>query len=403
MRRSYAGLATLAALFSLAGLVACEPTTPTSRSVEGDLGLARVGHTQGDNCWADFDADGRPDLLALNHGDEPGAQVILDEGTGPLIATYAFPARDYHSCAAADFNGDGLLDVYLGTGGCEGLCGSYPKRLYLQQRSATGALAFSGDVAAAWHADDPTGRGRDAVTLDVNGDRRSDLFVANEEPKLHPSSNHLYINTGGAFADVTTTYGIPAEQTATCADSGDTNGDGLSDLVVCGGAGARIYQSAGKSLIDVTPGNLSTRDLKDARFADLNGDHHLDLVATGFQRVFVRVNDGQGRFPADTWSYPTSSAVDLGVGDADGDGDVDIYVVNRWTCDGCTNRPDALLLNSGGGTAFAALPGLPTTTEGNGDSAEILPSWRGGRGSLIVVNNGRWTTGPRQAIKVTGQ
>jgi hypothetical protein len=57
------------------------------------------------------------------------------------------------------------------------------------------------------------------------------------------------------------------------------------------------------------------------------------------------------------------------------------------------------MLNRGDGKHFVPLE-TPQETSGSGDSAEILPNWRGQGGALIVVNNGRNVTGPRQAIEV---
>ena len=68
------------------GALAMEPDAAGAAEVAAEdvgsaTGLARTVSTQNDNCWADFDGDGRLDLVVMNHGHRDGAQLLTDTGS----------------------------------------------------------------------------------------------------------------------------------------------------------------------------------------------------------------------------------------------------------------------------------------------------------------------------------
>jgi VCBS repeat protein len=364
----------------------------------------------GDNCFANFTGDGRPELLLMNHADPGGAQLMADPGSGAFVQQTAFPAWDYHSCSPADFNRDGRLDVYLGAGGCAGggceyegcnLCPDYPKRLYLQDPDGS----FR-DVASAWGVTEPTGRGRSSATFDVNNDGYPDLFTGNELPVNYPSPNRFFLNVGGThMVDATALYGLPSSTAVGgyCVHPGDYDRDGFTDLIVCGYGRTYLYRNVGGTrFVDtgVTANITPTRPLRDAAWEDLDRDGDLDLLQQTWDAVYVRLNSG-GRFGGDAYRLGTANGgYNLGTGDVDGDGDVDFFAVTARPRGATSNPPDYLMLNNGSGTGFTRLA-TPQVTAGDGDSATILPHWRGRKGALIVVNNGHADDpGPRQAIEI---
>ncbi len=383
-------------------------TDVTADDVGTVTGLARTISTQGDNCWADFNRDDRPDLVLLNHGHVDGAQLFTDPGNGAFVLRASFKkvdrngnSWDWHSCAPADFDSDGDTDLYLGAGGCMGTCPSYPKSLYRQNADGT----FT-DVGAAWGVTEPTGHGRSAATLDANRDGRPDLFVGNEPPVDFPSPNRLYLNAGGThMTDATSSWGLPVDTGlgGACVEPVDYDGDGFTDVLVCGAERTYLYRNVdGTRFIDAgaAAGIVPTRVINDAAWEDVDGDGDPDLIEITWNRVYVRRNTGGGRFVADDYSFGVGSGgVDLGTGDADGDGDVDLFAVVTRPGGATTNPQDFLLLNDGSGTSYTRLD-TPQVTEGSGDTATIQPNWRGSGRSLIVVNNARSGSGPRQAISV---
>ena len=84
----------------------------------------------------------------------------------------------------------------------------------------------------------------------------------------------------------------------------------------------------------------------------------------------------------------------MAAGDVNLDGAPDVYVVQG------ENKlyPDIMLINDGDGASFHATP-IPQVSEGEGDIATAIPSWRGTGRAAFLVTNGKWTTpGPSQLI-----
>lgn len=183
---------------------------------------------------ADFDNDGRQDLaVALS-----GRLVFLKnrgEGKG-FEAGPEFEQDDSSAVCAADVNGDGLLDVFIGNyeGGQqkEGVVrpdeiynatNGSPNRFYLNEggfrfRDATKECGFDVGVrrmtlAASWE------------DFDADGD--PDLYVANDF-----GPNCLYRNEGGKFTEVAAELGAEDPSTGMSVSWGDVNRDGRFDAIV---------------------------------------------------------------------------------------------------------------------------------------------------------------------------
>ena len=117
---------------------------------------------------------------------------------------------------------------------------------------------------------------------------------------------------------------------------GDVNGDGLPDLFVCGMETANaLYLNQGnwkfKDVAEESGVACSGWRLSGAVFADVDGDHDMDLVLTSLMdgRNFMFLNDGKGRFTENLrvkWVYnPRGGSVSVDLADVDGDGDLDMY------------------------------------------------------------------------------
>jgi Na+-translocating ferredoxin:NAD+ oxidoreductase RnfD subunit len=169
---------------------------------------------QGDGCAAaDLNGDGRPDLIVTTTN---GIKLLWNNGNGTFTegarAAGMTASGWYTGVAIADVNGDGRPDVFVAgyTRPYEPVPNSlngFPTNLvgvrdllYLNEGNGPDGRARFREVGvpAGLEASDFS-HGLGATFLDVNGDGRPDLYVANDE-----DPNQLYLNVpwpGGAKAD----------------------------------------------------------------------------------------------------------------------------------------------------------------------------------------------------------
>jgi hypothetical protein len=264
---------------------------------------------------------------------EDGAPVPVTFEEGTHLATKVYcggPTKDHileSACggvALFDYDGDGLLDIYLVTG-----AELTPERERIPHPNALyhnlGGWKFE-DVSkkarvdlAAW--------GSGACVGDVDGDGRLDLYVTNW------GSNVLFRNRGdGTFEDITATAGVAAGGWSTGCTFFDADGDGDLDLYV-----ARYVETTWDSLVHATR-TLVWR----------NGPHVMVGPAglLGESDLFFE-NVGNGRFVEATDRHGlTDRAKAYGFGvvatDYDDDGWVDLFVAND-------SNPNFLYHNLGNG------------------------------------------------------
>jgi Na+-translocating ferredoxin:NAD+ oxidoreductase RnfD subunit len=181
-------------LFENAGGTFRDVTSPTH------AGLA----VQGDGCVAaDLNGDGRTDLAVTTTS---GVDVLWNEGG--MFRTVALPTNGWYTgVASADVNGDGRPDLFVAgyadpNDPVAGSLAGFPTNiagvrdlLFLNE----GGDRFREVGVAAGIESNSFRHGLGVQFMDVNGDGRPDLLVANDE-----DPNDLYVNVpwpGGAQAD----------------------------------------------------------------------------------------------------------------------------------------------------------------------------------------------------------
>ena len=169
---------------------------------------------QGDGCTAaDLNGDGRPDLIVTTAN---GLELLWNNGNGTFNegarAAGMTASGWYTGVAVADVNDDGRPDIFVA--GYTRPYSSVPNSLAGFPTNLVGVR----DLLYLNEGDGPNGRARfrevgiqagleasdfshglGATFVDVNGDARPDLYVANDE-----DPNQLYVNVpwpGGAKAD----------------------------------------------------------------------------------------------------------------------------------------------------------------------------------------------------------
>jgi hypothetical protein len=248
----------------------------------------------------------QPDTLLHNLGMRDGRLRFED------VSDRSGIHRDYGGAlgvVAADFNADGLPDVYVGNDGL-------PNQLWIQQPDGRFTdQAFLSGVAVNMDGATEASMGVEAADFDADGDL--DLFMTH----LLGETNTLYINDGhGWFEDRSLSTGLAAPSKAYTAFGTawtDLDNDGWQDLFIANG------------------------DVKAIAALARQGDPY---PLRQPNQLFM--NRGQGRFEEVSAFEPavTSPAeVSRGVvhGDIDNDGDIDLLVTNN-------SGPVRLLINTRG-------------------------------------------------------
>jgi hypothetical protein len=305
--------------------------------ITGGLGLVH----------ADVDGDGDADLLVLRgawqgrFGRQP-MSLLRNDGHGRFTdVTYASGLADRpcptQTAAFADYDGDGDLDLYVGTE----WAASVPCASQLFRND--GGLRFTDVASAARVENQRVARG--VAWGDFDDDGRPDLFVSNWN-----ADNRLYRNRGdGTFEDVAGAAGVRAPWSSGAVVTLDVDQDGRLDLFV---AAATPFHAA-------SPGDDRYDELGPMRAAVAST---LGLPHDGETGRLYR-NRGDGRFDDVTAAFGIARVLHaggVGVGDLDADGFEDLYVGTAYA--GYEGILPNVLWRNTGGKGFADV----TTAAGMG-------------------------------------
>lgn len=254
----------------------------------------------------DVTGDGLDDVYIGGAAGFPGTLFLQREDGGFVEASQRQPwvaDQQYEDWGALffDADGDGLEDLYVASGGYH-LTSVSPllqDRLYRNQ----GDGRFARDTAAFPPMVTSTAS---VTAADFTGDGRLDLFVGGRlVPRSYPYPTRSYLlrNDGGRFTDVTETMAPELIQPGgmiTDAVWVDFSGDGRLDLVTAGTwMLVRFYENDGERLRDVTGavGLPATRGWWYSLAAgDFNHDGHPDLVAGNLGLNFAYQTSPESRF-----------------------------------------------------------------------------------------------------------
>jgi hypothetical protein len=303
---------------------------------------------------ADFNGDGRPDIFFADQGMDappsPGYQntLVLSAPGGKLVdATDNLPQQsDFsHSAAAADIDGDGDVDLYVGnTWGQTDL----PPQILLNAGRA-GVFTVAAGRLPFPVEDNDYGAFTTSEFVDVNNDNSPDLILGDAGDDLAGGKESLILlnNGGGYFAKLANAIPEPpfSMNQALDIDATDLNDDGYQDLFInytkqeyYGRYIQILINNQDGTFRDETAARLPQSENYDpwivwVYLLDLDMDGHLDIVATpvsGSGPLFY-LNIGDGTFRPLPNLFNISSGLLFTFLDIDQNGFLDVL----WSYGGC--------------------------------------------------------------------
>ena len=305
----------------------------TFRDIAGKAGLDLENYCSS-AVFADFDNDGDADVF-IGRTFERSLFFANEEGRfadrSGTLAVSALP-NFVTSVSAADFNGDGLLDVYFSTYAHDDTWDRLREVLELMPRSQARELLArrrkghrfrdhygppnmllvnrgSGGFAEA-PQNDQLALWRNtfqSTWADYDGDGDPDLYAANDF-----APNNLLRNDGGRFSDVTAETGTADIGFGMGVSWGDYDNDGRQDLYVC-----NMYSKAGQRIMGQIPG-------LDPRIVMLAGGNSLFRNQGGRFRKVSGVEPPSLLVEKVGWAWGGQFA------DFDNDGFLDIYSLSGY-------------------------------------------------------------------------
>ncbi len=181
-----------------------------------------VGYSPTCIAPGDYDNDGKVDLAVPLNGTEEVA-VYLGNGDGtfqsPILSTVDLPNGDTFNdagCAAADFNGDGKIDLAAWGGA----------GVYVLQGKGNGSFNATAYPVPSTNGNGGDGNWPQLFVGDYNGDGKADIATAPGESQ-GPSAIDVFYGNG----DFTFNQTIPYTYSGgIMIGSGDLNSDGITDL-----------------------------------------------------------------------------------------------------------------------------------------------------------------------------
>lgn len=242
--------------------------------------------------------------------------------------------------AAADVNGDGKQDFYLGA------ASGYAGQLFMQTDSGEFVSQLLDAKDNIWHED------LDAVFYDADADGDLDIYVVsggNQDAPGHQNyQDRLFLNEKGVFTRSVNVLPM-MYHSGGCVRPYDYDGDGDLDLFVGGRHFAQNYPYPGQSYLlenTVETGELKYKPVTDellpeltnigmvtdALWTDINADGLTDLMVVGeWMSIKAYIQTEEGFEDQSTqWLAGNTTGwwFSIDQGDFDGDGDMDYVLGN---------------------------------------------------------------------------
>lgn len=328
-----------------------QPTTPGSGGFYPQAVVA-----------ADFNGDGQLDLATAIHL-ENTVSVVVGNGDGTFQAPRTFTCASPHSIRAGDLNADGKADLVVSndTDNLRVLLGHGDGTFQPPQAITAPPQISPGNTQLG-----PLAQHLDSVAIaDFNSDGKLDLVAGGGthyenvtyygplDPPDIESHDDYYANVLLGNGDGTFRLtGITSTPNPVSPDAGDFNNDGRLDLLTGGGVlpgnGDGTFREFVRSTGSVGLGGASHP------VGDFNGDGKLDVLSADYYTPVLMLGNGDGTFRPGQYLEATEglSFIATAAGDVNADGKLDIVAIPGAYdyVDFTTTRSMSVLLGHGDGS-----------------------------------------------------
>jgi hypothetical protein len=348
--------------------------------------------TFGSLAWADFDNDGKLDLLITGSTNSQSygglARVYRNNGNGTFTNINAGLPGVFASAAAwGDYDNDGRPDILL-SGSTNGSYTGAITRLYHNNGDGTfsNAVSFIGIFEGA------------VAFADLDGDGRLDIVFAGMSQN-NTAVAPVYRNNGnGSFTQVASLIGVYSCSLAI----GDFDNDGRPDILLSGYNGSfvtRVFRNLGNFSFSDIGAAVTGLTSSSVAWGDFDNDGRLDILISGstvpsrsggMSRVYRNTGSTIGSLTFTNYpvNLPTNSSGAVAWADFDNDGDLDILITGS---DGVLiqqqPRSQTFLFRNNSGNINSP-PTVPTTLTSSRTNNVLTLTWAKSADAQTTNSNG---------------
>jgi len=277
----------------------------------------------------DFDSDGDADLVISGHDDD-SLHILINDGNADFTLSNMYSGRDIENILPVDFDDDGDFDIFSVGGRWR------PFSIHVNDGSAQFTEIIELDAQF-----------NDVCAADFNGDGYLDIAGAMGLDTLEYGWVGIITNLGGgqimAHSRHDNFYGL---ETTACDFNNDGETDlatvnsGINNQLI-------VFLNNGDGTFSDSSNYPVGDEAWDLAIGDFNGDSYQDIVTVNKRPNTISIlhGNGDGSFqpyiPYAVGTFPYW----VGTGDFDNDNDCDIAVVCPWFIDSAYNvLPDSLYI-----------------------------------------------------------
>lgn len=280
------------------------------------LKTLHVGHFPNGVAIADLNHDGYPDIVTSNVPiDSSTLSVLMGRGHGRFAKQMIFPVdANPMSVLIADFNHDGHPDLatvnMLGT--------------------SVSVLLGYGNGRFANRTDFPVGHLPNNMKIgDLNQDGNLDIAVVNSGNPVNGSIS-LLVGDGQGHFSIEPPFSVGPFPTDLVL--ADFNHDSYLDMAIVSAVGTiSVYKGDGNGHFSEEPDSFKiTGGSHRIKAADIDHDHHLDMIVANYNAssVSVFMGYGNGSFAPKSVFRTGRHPNDISICDLNRDGNIDILTAN---------------------------------------------------------------------------